>query len=361
MRTHLYLIFTAVAVVCSLNALRAADAWTMAVIPDTQNYCKIVSNAEIFDHMTTWLAAQANAGALQLVLHEGDIVEQNNIPQPAGGKAGDQNSTQQWMHAARAIHRLNGQVPYVLSLGNHDYGNRNSENRTTRFHEFFKPEDNPLNDPAKGGLLKEMGPNAFGQLTMENAAYVFDAPNGVSWLILSLEWAPRAAAVAWANSVLAKEAYKNHRAILLTHAYLNHDDTRFDWAGKGKAQGGSPHAYGGVTTDCNDGEELWNQLVRKHPQFCLVFNGHVGGDQVGYLKSFGDHGNVVHQMLFNAQFLPRGGQGWLRLLTFSADGKTVDVVTRSRWNAEDDDPATPEFRTTKDDQFQLDLSERQKL
>ena len=40
-------------------------------------------------------------------------------------------------------------------------------------------------------------------------------------------------------------------------------------------------------------------------------------------------GHVPHQMLFNAQWAPRGGMGWLRLLEFQHDGRTVQVRTFS--------------------------------
>ena len=40
-------------------------------------------------------------------------------------------------------------------------------------------------------------------------------------------------------------------------------------------------------------------------------------------------GQVTHQMLFNAQWAPRGGMGWLRLLEFQPDGRTVQVRTFS--------------------------------
>ena len=61
----------------------------------------------------------------------------------------------------------------------------------------------------------------------------------------------------------------------------------------------------------------------------MTLNGHVLGDGLGYLASITDQGNVCHQMLSNYQFRQLGGEGYLRLLEFLPDGKTVNVFTYS--------------------------------
>ena len=50
---------------------------------------------------------------------------------------------------------LNGNVPYILVPGNHDYGTYNFENRSTNLNNYFHATDNSLVDPAQGGILKE--------------------------------------------------------------------------------------------------------------------------------------------------------------------------------------------------------------
>ena len=49
---------------------------------------------------------------------------------------------------------LNGQVPYILAAGNHDFGTTNFQNRNTQYNTYFKITDNPLNNPATGGIIK---------------------------------------------------------------------------------------------------------------------------------------------------------------------------------------------------------------
>lgn len=61
----------------------------------------------------------------------------------------------------------------------------------------------------------------------------------------------------------------------------------------------------------------------------MAINGHVLGDGLGRLVSQTAAQRDVHQMLVNFQMLPNGGDGWLRLLEFEADGKSVNVVDYS--------------------------------
>lgn len=103
----------------------------------------------------------------------------------------------------------------------------------------------------------------------------------------------------------------------------------------------NPHEYrtpGGVS----DGEELWQNLVRKH-RFVLTLNGHVLGDGTGYLASQNDSCHTVHQILANYQFRPLGGEGYLRLLEFLPDRRTVRVKTYS--------PLYDKYLTEADQQF----------
>jgi len=286
--------------------------WSMVVMPDTQNYSKSSRDLPIFSQITNWIKDNKEEYKIQVVLQEGDIVNQNSQVTPTSG---DQTADQQWANARAAMSILNGQVPYIMAAGNHDLGTTSAQNRNTQFNEYFKASDNPLVDPAQGGILK--GYQVPGEL--HNAYFELHAPDGRDLLIFSLEFWPRQATVEWANQIAALPEYENHTAVLLTHSYLNPNNTRSD---------ATPEGYP-VGTDGNDGEELWNELIKLNPNFEMTLNGHVGGDGVGYLKSTGVGGNVVHQMVFNSQFETNGGNGWIRILEFLDDGKTVHVRTYS--------------------------------
>ncbi len=287
-------------------------AWSMVVLPDTQNYAKNTVHAPIFTQMTTWIRDNKDLYNIELVLQEGDIVNQNSQVAPTSG---NQSGDQQWANAKASMSVLDGHVPYVLAVGNHDLGTTSAQNRSTQFNEYFKASDNPLNDPAEGGILK--GYMEPGKL--ENAYFELHAPDGRDLLIFSLEFWPRQATVDWANGIAALPEFADHTAVLLTHSYMNWNEQRTN---------ANPDNYG-VGGDSHDGEQLWQELVSQNGNFEMTFSGHVGGDGVGYKLSSGVEGNDVHQMLINTQFETNAGNGWLRVLEFLDDGTTVHVRTYS--------------------------------
>jgi hypothetical protein len=309
---------------------RPADAlpfvpgsWTLAVLPDTQIYSE--SYPELFKDQTRWIAANRDRFNIKYVLHLGDIV---NVPM----------ATNQWVNAKAAISLLDGVVPYALATGNHDHGSGGvASDRATIINNYF-PVTNYLAWPTFGGT--------FQTNRIENSYHLFSA-GGVDWLVLALEWGPRNTSVAWANQIVTN--YPNRRVILITHAYMYFDETRYNWAAKGNTQSWSPYTYGSANDPggTNDGEDLWNKLVKIHPNFVMVFNGHVLNDGLGRLSSTNDFGNVVHQMLVNYQMKALGGEAFLRLVEFLPDGKTVQVKAYS--------PLYGTYKTDVQNQFILTL------
>ncbi len=280
-------------------------SWTLAVLPDTQFYSE--SYPQLFADQTRWIAANKDRYDIRYVLHVGDLV---NGDVPA-----------QWTNAVAALARLDGVVPYALATGNHDYSDFYPA-RTTCINAYFPPSKFQA-WPTFGGV-KDAG-------RIENSYHLFSA-GGIDWLVLSLEFGPRNSTVAWANSIL--DQYPERRAILLTHVYLYDDDTRYDWGAKGAGQNWNPHAYA-IDWDPdgpNDGEELWNKLVRNRRNVALVLNGHVSNDGLGRLVGTNDFGRSVVQTCVNYQIRPLGGEGYLRLLEFRPDGKTVQIKTFSPYN-----------------------------
>lgn len=281
-------------------------AWSIAVIPDSQNYVKSSIHAPKFTQMTEWIRDNREAYNIQLVMQEGDLVNNNRTDNPSSG---DQTSTQQWVNAKASMSVLNGELPYIIAAGNHDYGTTDSQDRQTYYNDYIKATDNPLIDPAQGGMLK--GVMTPGEL--QNAYFDFEAPDGRKMLVINLEWEPRPDTVAWANTIAALPEYADHTAILLTHAYIEGKNVRY-------ANSRVPADYSGA--------ELWNGLVRDNENFEMTFNGHFGYDGAGYLASTAT-GHTVHQMFFNTQFETQGGNGWIRIVEFLEDGETVRVRTYS--------------------------------
>ena len=324
----------------------SSSSWTIAVIPDTQYYIRKAEDAPLFTEITRWLVKNRKKYNIQIALHVGDIV--------------DANTKEQWERAKTSMSVLDGKIPYVLAVGNHDLG-KNSSDRSTMLNDYFKISDNALNKRIFGGFYEE------GRL--ENVWYRF-SHGGRDYVIYSLEFGPRKEVVKWANEIAAKNEGK--RAILVTHDFIDQESTLFSDDGLPRRTvaktKNSPHSYGiGKGGDVHGGEELWQAFVSKHPGFEFVVNGHykpyervkegsnelrwVAGPAISRRTDFYPDGRPVHQMLFNAQWSPRGGEGWFRLLEFLADGKTVKVWTISPYLEQTQGeatgwPVTPEMRFT---------------
>jgi hypothetical protein len=258
---------------------------------------------------------------IELVLCVGDLVEHNEIVVP-NGINGNLASKAQWEGISKAFERLDHKIPYILTTGNHDYGTKNAENRRSSFDDYFKHDRNILTE----NMLRYVANNAFDKPTLENAAYEFISPHGSNFLIFSLEFAPRDTVVEWASSISKLPVYNKHRSILLTHAYMDHQGNRH-----------TSQRY--TLKDANYGAALWEKLIKPSSNFEMVFAGHIadtpefrGG--VAFRTDRNDGNKNVHQMVFNTQRLGggwhgNGGDGWIRILEFLPDGKTVQVSTFS--------------------------------
>jgi 3',5'-cyclic AMP phosphodiesterase CpdA len=291
----------------AVNVTPAPDApmfgggtFMLAVLPDTQFYS--MSYPGIYLAQTSWIVANAQRLRIPYVFHLGDIV--------------NQNSPLEWQRAAQAMGLLEGVVPYTVAPGNHDLGPGGSAlDRDTLLDQYFS-YDRTAAWPTFGG--------AYQVGALENTYHLFSA-GGRDYIVLSLEWGPRDEVLAWADDVMTHNPRRY--GILVTHAYLNNDDLRYDITDAAHPQDYDPHQYG-TAGGVNDGEEIWQKLVRKHA-FVMTLSGHVLGDGTGYLPSVTDKGNTCHQMLSNYQFRPQGGEGYMRLLEFQPDNHTVRVYTYS--------------------------------
>jgi hypothetical protein len=294
-------------------------SWSMVVLADThvQGY---------FPGMTQWIVDNKDTRNIKVVLHNGDIV--------------NSNSASEWAVSKAAMTTLDGQVPYMINAGNHEYGvGWSIHDRNTLMNDYFALADNPLNNSPTGGIVTVE--RVAGEL--ENTYSTFTAPDGRKMLVFSLEFGPRQEVVDWANSIASQPQYEDYTAVLTTHAYM-------DLVSLGGRNSGrwNPHDYdddseGPWTDDVHDGEELWNELVSVNGNFEMTFNGHYIG-AVDRQESVGDDGNTVYEMVHNRQ-----GEtyGYLRLLEFLDDGKTIQVrtyCTNGTWLT---DPAN---------QFQIELS-----
>lgn len=309
--------------------------FSLIVLPDTQVYSR--RYPQHFRAQTQWIKDNVDKLNIKYVLHLGDITDNNN--------------TAQWNNAKAALSVLDGAVPYALAPGNHDYGPNgkgskrdslflNDANNATPYFGVATPY---ATQASIGGFFVE----GDGTVRTDNSWHTFRGL-GEEFLVIALEFGPRNEVVKWAESVVA--SHPKHHVLLITHAYMYYDETRYDWASKETLQRWNPHGYGVASQPggVNDGEELWRKLVKKYGNFMMTINGHVLNDGAARLTSTGDNGNKVHQVLANYQTGPEGGKGFLRILTFKDDKKTVEVRTYS--------PILDEYKTDSQQEFTLELS-----
>jgi len=269
----------------------AVVSWSMVVLADTHGQA-------YFPGMTQWIADNKDTRKIKVMLHNGDMVNTNSVSE--------------WEFSKAAMTTLDGEVPYMINVGNHEYGEGyDLHDRNTLMGNYFALADNSLNNSPTGGIVTvERVPG-----DLANTYSTFTAPDGRKMLVFSLEFGPRQEVVDWANSIASLPEYEDHTAVLSTHAYMDlvsqggRESTRWN-----------PNQYG---DDVHDGEELWDELVSVNGNFEMTFNGHYIG-AVDYQASVGDDGNTVHEMVHNRQ---HEAYGYLRLLEFLDDGKTVQVRT----------------------------------
>ena len=302
----------------------AEGAFTLVVLPDTQNY------ADVNQPQTDWIAANVEKHNIKYVLHLGDIVQHNR--------------EDEWP-IARAAHDVLSAagIPFSMTVGNHDAGpNGNGATRETLHDQdrFFGLNSPYAQQPSVGGFIGDPG-------TTSNSWHIFEA-GGKKWMIVTLEWGPRDVVLEQASEVI--EQHPDHSVILTTHANMFNSGARYNHMVGG--QSWNPHGYGvgNLPEKPNDGQEIWDKLLKKHSNIKLIMNGHVLNDGTGLLTSIGEEGQVIHQALSDFQVRAQGGQAWLRLLEFQPDGETVRVRTYT--------PALDQYDRTIDNEFTLAFTDR---
>jgi hypothetical protein len=296
---------------------------TVIVLPDTQYYASTYPS--VFTGQTDFIVTKKSELNIAAVLHVGDLVD-SDIPA-------------QWTVANTAMRELDNVVPYVLVPGNHDYS---SAGRKTLINNYFAPVSMPW-------VTGTMTP---GQI--DNSFAVIDI-GPQKWLILGLEFGPRDAVLAWANQVLKDPRYASYPVMIVTHAYLYSDGSRYDInvggtdSTKSNYQYWNPQYYGYTASEgINGGESIWQKLVLPNSNVRLVFCGHMTG--WARLTSVRPDGTSVHQILSDYQWLDgeNFGFGYLRVVQLDYEAKKIHVRTFSPFlkASLEDDP----------NQFTLDLN-----
>lgn len=118
--------------------------FTIVVLPDTQYYSLFFN--PIFFQQTQWIVKNIKKLNIKFVIHVGDIVNNNSIPE--------------WRIAKKAMELMDGRVPYLVVPGNHDiYPAGNHKKKDYKNYNTFFPYSDYEKYPWYGGgitLLMEI-------------------------------------------------------------------------------------------------------------------------------------------------------------------------------------------------------------
>jgi hypothetical protein len=273
-------------------ATESGDAFSIAVIPDTQNEV-LFDQDQRFVRRTTWLADQQESLDLRYVVHTGDVTNWGWLAPSQFSKAKD------------AVSRLvQAAIPYSLVIGNHDTAAVGWDGKPGTGYgggAYMKNAECPNRVGAANCNSKTLVRwtdafnTAFPLSSIENVGGAFEAgrvdniwttfsAGDTRWLVLTLELWPRNAVVDWARSVVS--SHPGHNVIVATHHYLDANATI------SKSNGG----YG-----ANSPAYLYKQLISKYSNIKIVLSGHTGGfahrtDSVGSGKVLSFLGNDAGQV-----------------------------------------------------------------
>jgi hypothetical protein len=286
---------------------KSATPFTIVMLPDTQHYSR--KYPELFMAQTQWVRENRDKENIVFVTHVGDVVNDHK------------KGTNQWVVAQKAMSVLDGVVPWGVAIGNHDYDRTaRRPDEATAFLEHFGPQ-------------RFRGYSWFGGASTNglNTCQLFSA-GGLDFVMLHLELDVPDFAIAWADEVL--RAHPQRAAIVTTHSYLN------EVSGV-RGYNAPVSKYG------NSAEEVWNKLVRCHPQIFLVLCGHHQRTVAYHQVSTNAAGARVVEMLADYQKGHNGGDAWLRLLRLAPAQGEIRVQTYS--------PSLKEFKTDPKNQFVVPL------
>ncbi len=245
-------------------------SFSIVLLPDTQFYSETYH--ETYKIQTQWIRDNIEEQNIQCVIHLGDIVQNHN------------HREEEWKIAREAHRFLDGVVPVSLAPGNHDMDTKLRD--TTLFNRYF-----PVSDFEK---FDWYGGHFSGK---NDSNYILFETGGMKFLVMNLEYSPNEQVLQWADQIVKQ--HDTRRVIVATHRYM------------------------GPSGRNDDGDTVWDRLVRQNDNILLVVCGHVGA--LTLQTSMNDSGKLVYEMLTDYQSMKNGGDGWLRVLQFIPEQNVIHV------------------------------------
>lgn len=327
-----------------------AEQFTVAVIPDTQNYNDVSlpqpRGVETLVQQMQHLVETREERKLEFVTFVGDIVQHGDgqfRKRVSGGADGEWrywDTRGEWDYADHAISVLSrAEIPFGMVPGNHDYDN----------YSWWGGPDSPGEGrPLAGGNVWEryFGPQSAhfagkpwygGSFNQGMNSYQFFTGAGIEFLHLSLEMMPPPAALEWAQQVI--DANPGLPTIVTTHNWVHpalSDPSK-------RTDGYAAYFEG---SDQLPRKEVWERFISKNPMIFMVLSGHhftspINGKSQGENLEIehNDAGYPVYQMVQDYQGntigpdgepgSANGGAGWLRFIEFDTDARKIRFSTYS--------------------------------
>jgi uncharacterized repeat protein (TIGR01451 family) len=270
-------------------ASNSAEDFTIVVLPDTQYYSD--NHPEIYVSQTQWIVDNQAALNIVYVVHEGDLVQ-------------DADVENQWINADAAMSLLEvatsplypDGIPYGVLPGNHDQP-------TTLYNQYF-------------GVSRFQGRAYYGghYSNKNDNNFTFFNASGMNFIVINLEYQPDDDVWAWADNLL--QTYSDRRGIVVTHSLMD-NQANFEWIGM----------------------QIYEAL-KGNPNLFLMLAGHKDGEA---MRTDVFNGNIIYTLLANYQTRTNGGNGWLRILTFSPVNDQIQVKTYSPYLDQFENDSNSEF------------------
>ena len=290
-----------------------SGTFSIAVIPDTQHYrgqgthrkqqVELPTTNPVFETITDCIVEELTRQRIVFVSHVGDIVDLNN--------------DKQWAVAQKCMNKLQGKVPYGISVGNHDMISKTGD--SSLFQKYF-PQSRFSKFDWYGGCYES--PNGKPEISGNNAnSFQLFSAGGMDFVFLHLECNAPDSVLVWADNVLKQHA--DRKAIITTHMGLGplHRPKQprdyFD-APKGRMTWKKCHGANGNTS-----QQMWDKCFRKHKNLFLICCGDQSRTQAMHQTVEGQHGNTVHELLSDY------GSNGFRLMRFIPAQNKIEVRT---WN-----------------------------
>jgi 3',5'-cyclic AMP phosphodiesterase CpdA len=344
--------------------LAAKDtSFTIAVIPDTQNYMDYSHQkaegfsfdaSDQFLEQMRYIAANVESagGDIAFVTAVGDVWQHQTLPiDPAHAARGFARVSNPMLDrmvyasakvpsvempkAAEGYRLIAGKVPFSVVPGNHDYDAmwpvvppKGADGKPkvpfmlhvgglSNFGSVFGPQSDFFR-----GRPWYVGANDGGA----DSAQIFTA-GGYRFLHIGVQFNPPNSTLLWVERIMRR--YRGVPTIISTHDYLST---------KGERLANPIIDPAAVDPEDNNAEALWQKLISRNDQIFLVLCGHQHGQSRRMDRN--RLGNEVYQIL--ADYQDRGqsvkdaggkpaytGDGWMRLMEFDMGGAVPVVRVRT--------------------------------